>query len=408
MILAKNCTLPEDFKSNQNVLVLGVPGSGKSRGHVLPNLLEMASSFIVLDPKGELYDISANMLRGRGYLVQCVDFDTPKRTSDFYNPFHFIKNEDDILRLTELLVAESKQTCSDVFWPNSAQVLANALIGYIIEQCNPEDQTLANILKLLRNMSPGGENLSTLDIMFNDLKALSPHSFAVEQYDTVKTCYASQQTYASILISLATTFTGFLSKEIKRLTEKNTIDFRRLGHEKIALFVKSSDTDRSKDTLVNIFFQQAIDELCREADALPNHCLPVHVHLFLDDFGTNLTIKRFDSIIAGMRSREMSCSVILQSEGQLKHMYGEAWSTILGSCAAYVFLGSNDLNTCHDISLRVNKPLQQVLYKKYSDIYVFVQGKNPVKAERYDLTQHHLYGLLDDFSVGFDEVEITR
>ena len=130
--------------------------------------------------------------------------------------------------------------------------------------------------------------------------------------------------------------------------------------------------------------------------SLTNHCLPVHVHFFLDDFGTNLVIKRFDATIAGMRSRELSCSVILQSEGQLRHMYGEAWSTILGSCAAYVFLGSNDINTCYDISLRINKPLEYVLYKKNTGIFVFEQGKRPRRAERYDLSSHELYPYLDD------------
>jgi len=192
------------------------------------------------------------------------------------------------------------------------------------------------------------------------------------------------------------------------LTSKNTIDFRHLGHEKTALFIKSSDTDRSKDILVNLLFQQAIDELCHEADHLPNHCLPVHVHFFLDDFGTNLVIKRFDAAIAGMRSREISCSIILQSEGQLRQMYGEAWSTILGSCAAYVFLGSNDISTCYDVSLRINKPIGQVLYKRSSDIYVFIQGKGPERAERYDLTHHDLYNFLDDLTTQAEIVGLER
>ena len=135
MILAKDIYLEESFKSNQNVLVLGVPGSGKSRGHVLPNLMEMNSSFVVLDPKGELFDIAAKMLGKRGYRVQCVDFDTPRDTFDFYNPLNFIKNEDDILRLTDLLVSDSKRHCNDVFWPSSAQVLANAIVGYLVDQC---------------------------------------------------------------------------------------------------------------------------------------------------------------------------------------------------------------------------------------------------------------------------------
>lgn len=408
MLLAKNVALEEGFKNNQNVLVLGVPGSGKSRGHVLPNLMEMTSSFVVLDPKGELFAISAKMLKSRGYKVQCVDFDTPLNTVDYYNPLQFIETEDDILRVTDLLVADLKRHSTDMFWGHSAQILANSLVGYLMEECNPEERTLTSVLKLLKCM-PANENCpSTLDIMFETLKRAKPNCFAIEQYELVKTCSASEKTLASIIISLVATFSGLMTEGIKHLTGRNTIDFRRLGHEKTALFIKSSDNDRSKDILVNLLFRQAMDELYREADYLPNHCLPLHVHFFLDDFGTNLVIDHFDATIAGMRSREMSCSVILQSEGQLRQMYGEAWSTILGSCAAYVFLGSNDINTCRDVSFRINKPLEEVLYKKSSDIYVFIQGRFPVRAERYDLRQHIFYGYLEDFDIKSRDVELIR
>lgn len=408
MILAKDVSLEESYKSNQNVLVLGVPGSGKSRGHVLPNLMEMSSSFLILDPKGELYSIAGDMLKYRGYKVKCIDFDNPLWTPDYYNPLLHIHTEDDILRLTELLVAETRHHCNDTFWPSSAQMLANALVGFLISECNQSDQTLANVMKLLRQMNANEGGNSTLDIIFEDLKKKSPDCFAVEQYELIKTCSASEKTFASIIISLAATFTGMMSKGIKHLTSKDTVDFRKLGHERTALFIKSSDTDRSKDVLVNILFQQAIDELCREADKQKDHCLPVHCHFFLDDFGTNLTINRFDAMIAGMRSREMSCSVILQSEGQLKRMYGDAWSTILGSCAAYVFLGSNDINTCYDVSLRMNKPLGQILYKRNSDIFVFVQGKGPERVERYDLKNHELYATLNDTSFSRYSCALSR
>ena len=253
-------------------------------------------------------------------------------------------------------------------------------------------------------------NPNTIDAAYWRHNSNHPHGgyhnfFTIHYYSslllfTIKTVSCAEKTFTSIIISLATTFTALMSKGIKHLTHKNTIDFRKLGHQKTALFVINSDADRSKDVLVNILFQQAIDELCRDADCQPGHCLPVHVHFFLDDFGTNLTINRFDAAIAGMRSREMSCSVILQSEGQLKKMYGDAWPTILGSCAAYVFLGSNDINTCHDVSLRINKPLDQVLYKRNSDIFVFVQGKRPEKVERYDLVLHELYCKLNDTTPG--------
>lgn len=395
MILAKDLYLPESYKSNQNVLVLDVPGSGKTRGHVLPNLMEMNSSFVVLDPKGELYSTASDMLRHRGYHVQCVDFDTPMQSPDFYNPLEHIHSEDDILRMTELIVGESRKTSKDTFWPTSAQILANSMVGYLVSECKGPDRTLEGMTKLLR-VTDAEHKGGVMDKLIRDMAAKDPHAFAVEQFDIIKTCSSAEKTFSCIIISLAATFSGIMSKGMKYLTGRNTVDFRRLGHEKTAIFVKSSDTDRSKDFLVNILFQQAIDELCREADAQPSHSLPVHVHLFLDDFGTNLTLNRFDAAIAGMRSREISCSVILQSEGQLKQMYGDAWTTIFASCAAYVFLGSNDVETCRDVSIRLDKPIRSVLYKKYSDIYIFRQGEGPKCRQRYDVTSHKLYRLLRD------------
>lgn len=402
MILADNIYLDHGFKSNQNVLVLGVPGSGKSRGHVLPNLMEMDSSFLILDPKGELYDVSEEMLRNRGYRVECIDFNEPLKTKSFYNPLMHIHSEEDIIKLSSLLVGGQKKYCKDPFWPDSSAILANALIGYLYSECREEDRNLACLLKLLKQLdalaaSNGRE--TTLDIMFESVKKHSPDSFALEQYELLTKCAASEKTLSSIIISLIATFSSTMTKGIKHLTNKNTVDFKKMGHVKTALFVKSSDTDRSKDVLVSILFQQAMDELCKEADSLPNHCLPVHVHLFLDDFGTNLTIERFDALIAGMRSREISCSVIIQSEGQLCAMYGPSWSTLLGSCQSYVFLGSNDLETCKAISVRMNVPLDDILYKSLDEILVFTQGCKPQKARRYDLKKHLLYPQLKDFIV---------
>ena len=400
MILAENVYLEKRFKSNQNVLVLGVPGSGKSRGHVLPNLMEMDSSFLILDPKGELYDISEEMLQKRGYRVDCIDFDEPLKTKSFYNPLMHIHSEEDIIKLSSLLVGGQKKYCKDPFWPDSSAILANALIGYLYTECREEDRNLGNVLNLLKQMdalaaSNGRE--STLDIMFETVKKHTPNSFALEQYELLTKCAASEKTLSSIIISLIATFSSTMTKGIKYLTSKDTVNFKKMGHIKTALFVKSSDTDRSKDVLVSMLFQQAMDELCKEADSLPNHCLPVHVHLFLDDFGTNLTIDRFDALIAGMRSREISCSVVIQSEGQLRAMYGSSWSTLLGSCRSYVFLGSNDLETCKAISVRMNVPLDDILYKSQDDILVFTQGCKPQKAKRYDLRQHLLYPQLKDF-----------
>lgn len=405
MILAENVFLKNGYKANMNVMVLGVPGAGKTRNHVLPNLMDMDSySFLVLDPKGEVHDIAANMLRKKGYKVSCINFDEPMKTTCFYNPLAHIHSEDDIIRMTELLMAEARRTSNDRFWPDSATILANALVSYLVNETNPEDRTLENMLKLLQQVdvrytASGSE--STLDSMFNRVKERDKYCFTVQQYEMLQGCAMADRTYASIVLTLIATFAKFMTKEVKYLTSKNTLDFKSMGHQKTALFIKSSDTDRSKDPLVAMLFQQAMDALCREADSQPDHRLPVHCHMFLDDFGTNLKLPRFDSYIAGMRSRELSCSIILQSEGQLRSLYGDAWSTILASCQSYIFLGSNDLDTALSISRRINRPLEEVLYKKSTDIFVFIQGEPPRKAHRYDLKQHRYYPLLNDSKVEY-------
>lgn len=393
MYLAEGVKASDGYKENRNTLVVGSPGTGKTRGHVIPGIISGDSSMIVLDPKGEVYDMTADLMRIRGFRVQCIDFDTPWETSTFYNPLLHIragKNMgEDIIKLTSILTREQTIRGGDIFWSQAAQLLANSIISYLIEECNDEDITLKSVMKLIRQMDRGRD--SVLHMLMMNLKQKKPDSFAVNQYELLMTCSDSEKTFSSIIISLVTTFSEIMSESICHLTKKNTIDFRTLGSEKTILYVKSSDTDRSKDILVSMFFQQAFDELCHYADEQKRHCLKEHVHVFMDDFGTNLRLEGFPNYIAGMRSREISCSVILQSESQLKNMFPVSWATIMASCKNYVFLGSNDLDTCREISYRINRPLQEVLYKEFDDIYVFIQGKRPQICKRYDLKRHKLY-----------------
>lgn len=401
MILADNIVLPSGYKKNMNCLIIGVPGSGKTRSHVLPNLCNMDdSSAILLDPKGELYSLTAEMMRSKGYSVKLLDFDDPDNPdSSFYNPLRYCKTTDDILSLSKLLVSEDQAKTKDSFWPNSAQVLANALIGYLVYETNMEDRTLEGIVKLLKTFSASenSENKSTLDIIFDRIRVKNPDAWHLEQYDLFKKVASANTTTACIVMSLIVTFAGFMSSGIKRLTSKDTINLKRIGRRKTILYVKSSDSDRSRDRLVSILFQQVFKELFNEADSQPDHSLKVHTHLYLDDIGTNLTIDNLDGYIAACRSREISVSVILQSVGQLEKQFGRAYTAILGSCASLVFLGSNDINTCHEMSLRLNKPLGEVLYKDRNDIYVFTQGEAAKKAKVYDVTTHPNYKMIADF-----------
>lgn len=399
MYLAEGIQLKETYKSNQNVLVVGSPGVGKTRGHVIPGLMSGNCSMVVLDPKGEIYSMTHEMMKHRGFDVVCIDFDNPFNTEVFYNPLVHIRDNkymgEDIIKVTSALTRNYKEHSVDPFWADAAQLLGNSLIGYLVEECNEEDRTLESVMKLLRQISSKDQE-SVLDVLMSDLEQRNPKSFAVEQYQLFKTSSCSEKTEASIIISLVCTFTECMSQGMKYLTHKNTLDFEKLGERRTVLYIKSSDTDRSKDKIIEMLFHQLFDELCHIADGKKNHCLDMHVHFYLDDFGTNLYIKGFDSYISGMRSREMSCSIILQSESQLKKVFSVAWPTIMAACQSYVFLGSNDLETCQNVSLRVNRPLDEILYKKYDELYVFTQGEKPRKAKRYDMKKNEQYKFINE------------
>lgn len=401
MILADNVFLKSGFKKNMNCLILGVPGSGKTRSHILPNLCNMEnSSAVLLDPKGELYSLTSDMMRKRGFEVKLVDFDNPYNyESSFYNPLSYCRTSDDILSITKILLSDDIDGSSDPFWPSAAQIMANALIGYLVFEARPEDCTLDGLIKLLKSFDIPNDprDKSTLDILFAGLKEKKPNSWCAEQYDLLRKVSNSDKTYACIAMSLITAFAGIMSDGIKKLTSSETLNIKSIGYKKTILYIKSSDSDRSKDKLISVLFQQIFSELFHEADSMPNHSLNVHTHLYLDDLGTNLTIYNLDGFMAACRSREISVSVILQSIGQLQKQFGDAYTAILGSCASLVFLGSNDINTCHEMSLRLNKPLGSVLYKDINDIFVFTQGEQAKKARVYNVINHPNYKMISDF-----------
>lgn len=412
LILAENNYLRGGFKKNMNCLILGVPGSGKTRGHVLPNLCELSeASAVLLDPKGELYSLTADMMKKRGFIVKLVDFDNPLNSkSEKYNPLLYCKTSDDIITVSRLLLQNQFKNSVDPFWPQAAQILGNALIGYLVEETEAEDRTFRSLMKLINclDFRYDADYQSTLDIMFSDLKEINPKSWALEQYSLFKKASFSEKTSSSIVISLIAAFAGYMTEPVKKLTDSDTLNISSIGHQKTVLYVKSSDSDRSKDAMVSILFQQIFNVLFHEADKTPNHALPVHTHIFLDDIGTNLTISDLDCIVAACRSREISCSIILQSVGQLVKQYGEAYTAILGSCASLVFLGSNDIETCREMSYRINKPLTDVLYKDSKDIYVFTQGERQVKTKVFDVTKHSNYPMVKDFCSSTEKSYIVK
>ena len=378
---------------NTNTLVIGAPGTGKTRSYIFPNLMSVENeSVVVLDPKGEIYDMTASMMQQKGYNVRLLDFVDPEASEVHYNPLEYCTNEEQIIKLSALLADDLQSRMADVFWSLTAQLLCNALIGFLKKYRPKDQQHLGSMIRLLREATVSEEyvdqHISKLDRLFEDVLRDDPSSWAASQYTLLKR--AAAKTQKSIIISLISTFATMATPQMMEMMSWDNVDIDALCHQKTVLYVKCSDTDRSKDKLVAVFFMQLFQELYHIADTSPCHTLPRPIHIMLDDVGANLRIPNMDGIIATSRGRGISLSLVLQSVGQLKRQY-EDYTTILNSCNNVVFLGGNDVDTCREMSVRLDKPLGDVLYKKSNVIYVFRQGHKPIITTTYDLTKHPNY-----------------
>ena len=400
MILSKNYTANFGFKDNGNILVLGQVGTYKTRGHVLPNIMEQDGiSMVISDTKGELRAKTESLLQEKGYIVKCVNFDEPKLSRNCFNPFTYVHTPEDILELSSILVSEVHPGYyDDPYWNNAAMLMLNAVIAYLVEECRPSERTLANLRKLICAFVATDDNSqykSPLEIIFEDLKAKRANSFAAKQWDAFISIKGSSKTASCIASVLLTKFAQFLTPDIEALTGKDTIGFDEIGKKKTALFVCVSDVDRSKDKLVSVFYSFLLNRLRTVADKQPDRGLPIHTHFFMDDFATNVVIPNFPNYISCLRSREISFTLVLQSENQLKTLYGEASNTIVANCAYYLFLGSRDLQGCQEISKRMNIPLDKVLYKSRDEVFILSSFNRPQADTIYDVRTHPNYSKLE-------------
>lgn len=385
LLIANGCTYSlDDMKTglNNNVLIVGGSGTGKTRYEVCPNLKQAVGSYILVDPKGNLHKQFAEELTEKGYQVHVVDFTQPEKSAH-YNPMHNVKSTHDILKIANVLINEkaSAGTTADPFWDSAALMLVSALIGYMIET-RYIHFNFSGLLSLMREGEREGENEgdskhSKLSRRFDKLKRLNPDSWACSMFENVN--QSADKTYDSIRISLAAKFAKFDTREMRALMNGNDIDFSHIGQEKTALFVIVSDTDRSMDSFVNIFFTQAMQRLCEYADKeCKDSRLPVPVRFILDDFATNCRIDEFPRMISSIRSRGISVMLMIQSEAQLTQGYQQDDKTIISNCDTYVYLGGNDLQTAEKVSIRCNKPLHQVLNMPVGSCWVFRRGNSPV------------------------------
>jgi len=381
----------DDLKSqlNNNVMLIGSPGSGKTT-LVKANLLEATGSYVISDPKSQLYQEFKGYLKEKGYRVLCLDFkNIMNGESAHFNPFHYIRNEDDILKVSALLSADCINK-SDPFWDQVTCILYTALISYLVSECDESMCNLRNMISMI-NMASSSRDAdvsSELDLIFNRLAMKKPESYAVRQYQRYRAM--STRTLLSVLITAQAKLAGFDTPAINDLTSYDDIDIPSVGQKPTALFVSVSDMDRSLDGLASLFFNTVIQELVRYADEkCEGGRLPIPTRIFMDDFGTNLRINEYPRIIAAIRSRNISTWTIIQSKGQLEKAYGSDADTIIGSCDHVIYQGGNDLATAKYIAERCNSPLSKVLGMELGQSIIITRGTQmSVLARNYDLSLH--------------------
>lgn len=352
------------YARNKNILVIGGSGSGKTRFFCKPSLLQAHSSYVCTDPKGTLLPEIGTFLERKKYRIKCLNL-INFRKSMRYNPLAYIRSEKDILKLVNALIMNTKgegEKSSEDFWVKAERLYYSALIGYIWYEATEEEKNFITLLDLI-NASEAREDDETyqspVDLLFSQLEEREPDHFAVKQYRKFK--MAAGKTLKSILISCGARLAPFDIKELRDLMEYDELELDTLGDQKAALFVILSDTDSTFNFVAALMYSQLFNLLCDKADDFYGGRLPVHVRLILDEFANIGQIPNFDKLIATIRSREISASIILQSQSQLKTIYKDAADTIVGNCDSTLFLGGKEKSTLKEIS--------ELLGKETIDLY---------------------------------------
>ena len=348
------------YARNKNVIVIGGSGSGKTRFYVKPNLMQMTDrvSYVVTDPKGTIIVECGKMLVNGGYRIKVLNTINFKK-SMHYNPFHYIRSEKDILKLVNTIIANTKgegEKSTEDFWIKAERLLYSALIGYIWYEAPEEEQNFSTLLEFI-NASETREDdeefKNAVDELFEELEAENPEHFAVRQYRKYK--LAAGKTAKSILISCGARLAPFDIQELREIMSYDEMELDMIGDQKTAMFVIISDTDDTFNFVVAIMYTQLFNLLCDKADDEHGGRLPYHVRLLLDEFSNIGQIPKFDKLIATIRSREISASIILQSQSQLKTIYKDAAETITGNCDTVLFLGGKESSTLKEISETLGK-----------------------------------------------------
>ena len=419
------------YARNKNVIVIGGSGSGKTRFYVKPNLMQMTDhvSYVVTDPKGTIIVECGKMLVNGGYRIKVLNTINFKK-SMHYNPFHYIRSEKDILKLVNTIIANTKgegEKSTEDFWVKAERLLYSALIGYIWYEAPEEEQNFSTLLEFI-NASETREDdeefKNAVDELFEELEAENPEHFAVRQYRKYK--LAAGKTAKSILISCGARLAPFDIAELRGIMSYDEMELDKIGDRKTALFLIMSDTDTTFNFVIAMLQSQLFNLLCDKADDVYGGRLPVHVRVIADEFANIGQIPQFDKLIATIRSREISASIILQSQSQLKAMYKDSADTILGNCDTTLFLGGKEKTTLKEMSellgketidlyntseTRSNQKSFGLNYQKTGkqlmtedEIAVMdggkcilqIRGARPFFSDKYDITKHKNYRFLAD------------
>ena len=443
-ILTRNVSIGYNgrkHRRNMNTLVVGGSGAGKTRFYAKPNLMQANTSFVVLDPKGEILRDTGKLLEKKGYEIKVLDL-INMNLSHCYNPLYYLDTDNDVQRLvTNLFKATTPKgsTSTDPFWDTAASMLLLALIFFVRERAIPEEQNFPTIMELLRagdiNEDKPNEP-SILDELFADFAELFPGHIALKYYKSYRS--GAAKTLKSIQITLASRLEKFNLESLASLTSTDELDLRNLGKKKTALFALIPDNDTSFNFLVSILYTQLFQQLFTVADRECGGTLPIPVHFMMDEFANVSLPDDFDKILSVMRSRGVSVSIILQNMAQLKALFEKQWESIVGNCDEFVYLGGNEQSTHKYVSELLGKATIDInsygksdgLRGNFSTNYqllgreimtpdevrlmdnqyaiLFIRGERPILDFKYDIMKHPNIALCADGGAGIYEHKRTK
>ena len=436
ILLTQNFRISLDTHKHRrclNILVVGGSGAGKSRGFALPNIMQCCCSMVITDPKAELLRKTGGLLEKKGYEVRVFDLINPD-TSFCYNPFEYVHDDKDVLRLISNLIQNTTpkgSQSSDPFWEKSETALLQALMLYLLHEAPPEEQNFAMIMEMLGSAQVKEEDEdyeSPLDILFDRLEMRDPDSIAVKQYHIYK--QAAGKTAKSILISVGVRLAAFNLPQIAKLTNNDELDLSSMGERKVALFCCIPDADTSLNYLVGMIYSQLFQTLYYMADRVHGGALPVPVNCIMDEFPNVSLPNEFEKILATCRSRSIYCSIIIQNISQLKALFKDSWESLVGNCDEFLYLGGNEKETHKYVSELLGKETidtntygqtkgksgsystnfqqsgrellqpDEVRMLDNQNALLFIRGERPILDAKYDLMKHPNIRYTEDGGAG--------